>query len=162
MERKPELSELIMHSGVKGMKWDEAKKKHNQDLAALNAQASKAWNATKGAVDHLTGNDLPKDQVGNDKFGARMALNMHMSSQAVKKIGDVLSKYADKTLTSIFGRSENGKITSKALSVSINGQAIDMKAHRVVDHPLSKAQQKKNKEAWKNAKNATLKDKFNY
>jgi hypothetical protein len=117
VELKPSLEELVNHSGVKGMKWDEAKKKHNQDLAKLNAQITTAKGAAVQAYNILAKGDYvgrgktkgpwEEDSKAVDRlFNIREAVvkNSKISANAVKKVETTLSRYAHMTLSNIFGK----------------------------------------------------------
>jgi hypothetical protein len=93
MDIKPDLNDLVQHAGVKGMKWDPSKKK-------TPAEVSSAWKSLM----------LPKDQVlPNDQTGAKMDIGRQMSVNAINKVEGIFSKYANMTLSSIFGNSKSNE-----------------------------------------------------
>jgi hypothetical protein len=144
MELKPDLEDLVLHAGVKGMKWDPSKKKSP-------AEVSSAWMSSM----------LPKDQVlPKDKIATNADVVKTVSSNAAKSIEKVISQYADKKMSEIFGKSD-GKPHGKIVPYGSNQLGNYIKPTKKTEK-LTKEQIKKNKDAWKNAKTSDWKDKLKY
>jgi hypothetical protein len=135
---KPELEELLLQSGVKGMKWDEAKKKHNQELAAQNKKAQEAWkngiNQANKIADFNNNHDtMPKDQIlKKDKNGAIIdQVKTIVSDAAAKKVKSTLSSFSHMTLSELFNsKNAKPKITSSSgYTPMVQNHTVKMDKH---------------------------------
>jgi hypothetical protein len=161
VELKPSLEDLVQHSGVKGMKWDEAKKKHNQELAKLNAQVAKTRSALSESYNILAKGDFTgKGPWEEDSKTVDNLFNIRegflKNKESAIKINNVLKNYADKTLSSIFGNSDgkpHGTITNVKYGTNEKKKSPE---------EIAKEKRDKLKEQWKSAKDSNWLDKLKY
>lgn len=109
MDKKPELEDLIKHYGVKGMKWRQTKENDQYE--------EEDHNSIEGfAKAIINGSDERRKEILKDFIRDLKAI----SKDGIKKVGkidDVLKKYGNKTLNSLFPKT-GGKTVTVSTSVA--------------------------------------------